>query len=390
MTDPAEQQDQDMMPEKYEGPTGLVVQDDGEYKNILDTARFNHLWRVAKTFAASQMVPEIFRNDPNSCMVALQMAFRLKVDPMMFLQKSYVIKGRPGIEATLAVALANTHGPFTGPIQYKWSGEKDKDDWTCTAYATHSETNELCEMPLDLKTVKAEGWYEKGGSKWKTMPRLMFMYRSAMWLIRAFCPEVILGLHSIDELQDTGGETIDITPIEATHAKLKVLKQEVESGLTEKEREAMPGQVPPSEKPVTEEEAFRAEWINLRHAGYSDYIFKNLDAIKIALKRYPGLEAEMKAKWEKVGYTAPWPLDPPEESGPPEEPEGWLPNDELADIFKRIGMDLEAGGDKIRDYMAAQGLEGDEIEQKLADLGIYTDPEAWESFWEKVLTGQPL
>ncbi|MBW1713852.1 MAG: hypothetical protein JRJ59_11960, partial [Deltaproteobacteria bacterium] len=142
----------------------LVVRDDGEFANWLDTARFNQSWRIAQVFADSQMVPDHFKGDPASCMVAIQMAFRLDVDPMMFLQKSYIVGGKPGIEATLAIGLVNKRGPFTGPIQWKFEGEGESRK--CTAYATHKVTGELCEMPLGWDTVEKEGWASKNGSKW--------------------------------------------------------------------------------------------------------------------------------------------------------------------------------------------------------------------------------
>ena len=196
----------------YEGPKDMIVQDDSEFANLLDTAKFNHLWRVANIFSSSKMVPDHFRGDPASTLVALQMAFRLQVDPLMLLQKTYVLKGKPGIEAQLAIALINTRGPFKGPIQ--WNLEPNADKPTkCTAWAIHKITGQRCDISLDMDTVKAEGWYGKDGSKWKTIPAQMFRYRTAMWLGRAYCPEVLMGLYSVDELIDGGtGETIDITP----------------------------------------------------------------------------------------------------------------------------------------------------------------------------------
>jgi|GEM_PF-469583 len=64
---------------------------------------------------------------------------------------------------------------------------------------------------------------------------------------------------------------------------------------------------------------FREEWINLRAAGYSTYVFKNLERFKAA---DPKDQAEGREKWLKLyGETGdPWPLDPkPEEPAPPAE-----------------------------------------------------------------------
>lgn len=197
----------------------LVVHDDSEFSTLLDTARFNQTWRVAKLFAASKLVPVHFQGQPESVFVMLQMAFRLQIDPMMTLQNTYMVHGRPGMESKLIIALVNSRGPFTGPIQWRMEGQGSGRK--CTAYATHKATGAVCEATVTWEMVEAEGWSKKDGSKWKTMPDLMFRYRSAAFLARLYCPEVIMGMASVDELDDIGKQKYeaidlptDITPAE--------------------------------------------------------------------------------------------------------------------------------------------------------------------------------
>ncbi len=85
--------------------TKVAVVDDSEFSNWLDTARFEHIWRMAKVFSETSMVPSVFQKKPADCMVAIQMALRCGIDPMMFLQNSYVISGKPSIETKLAIAM---------------------------------------------------------------------------------------------------------------------------------------------------------------------------------------------------------------------------------------------------------------------------------------------
>lgn len=195
-----------------------IVRDDSDFSNILDTAKFNHMLRVADVFSKSTIVPEHFQGQHANCMIALQMAFRLDVDPMMFMQKSYVVHGKPGIESQLKIALANKRGPFSGPIQWSVHRSATGEIQSCTAWAKHARTGEKCEYTLHLETVKAEGWdvkKDKQGnniSKWRTMPEKMFKYRSASWLIDLYCPEVTLGLATAEELMEMdAARTVDVT-----------------------------------------------------------------------------------------------------------------------------------------------------------------------------------
>ena len=50
--------------------------------------------------------------------------------------------------------------------------------------------------------AKEENWYQKSGSKWKTLPELMPQYRSAAFLVRAYAPELSMGLQTIEEVED--------------------------------------------------------------------------------------------------------------------------------------------------------------------------------------------
>ena len=53
--------------------------------------------------------------------------------------------------------------------------------------------------------VKGEGWLDKSGSKWKTMPEQMFTYRAASFFARKYCPDVLMGLQTVEEVRDVSG-----------------------------------------------------------------------------------------------------------------------------------------------------------------------------------------
>jgi hypothetical protein len=176
-----------------------------------DVDKFEQAQRVAKMFASSTMVPEHFRNNVGNCMIGLNFAARVGLDPFMCLQKMYIIHGKPGIEAQLMIALINRSGRFT-PLKFKLDGEGKS--LQCTCYATEKSTGEECEQTIDWGMVTAEGWDKKAGSKWKTMPKLMIQYRSAAFFGRLYCPEAIMGMMSNDELHDIA------EPVTVTHSSI--------------------------------------------------------------------------------------------------------------------------------------------------------------------------
>lgn len=221
----------------------LVVHDSSQFANLLDTAKFEHLWRLSNAFSRSELVPAQFVGKPENCFIAIQMAIRLGVDPFMFMQSCYIVHGRPGLEAKLAIALANSSGVFKGPIQFRMEGEGKQRQ--CTAFATVRETDERIEMTVSWAMVEAEGWNKKNGSKWLTMPEIMFRYRAAMILIRTHCPEVIMGMQSKEEIEDT---------LVQAERPARQLARSLES-LTEQMESVGPVTVDPSgaHVPITEE-----------------------------------------------------------------------------------------------------------------------------------------
>lgn len=187
----------DIVPVKQ--ATDMTIDQDNMF---FDIAAFEHAQRVSTMLASSTLVPEHFRGKENvgNCMIALNLALRLKLDPFMIMQKVYMIKGKPGIESQLAIALINKSGIFTTPLRFKLEGEGMQKK--CTAFATEKTSGEVCSAECSMQLAKDEGWLAKPGSKWKTMPDMMLKYRSAMFFARINCPEVLLGMSSADEVQD--------------------------------------------------------------------------------------------------------------------------------------------------------------------------------------------
>lgn len=156
--------------------------------------KFELAQRVAAVFASSDMVPVHYRKKPSNVLIAMNMAERMGLDPFMVMGKTYIIKGKIGIEATLAIALINSSGKFE-PLQYKFNEAKTE----CFAHAKFVQTGEVYEgSTVSLQMAKDEGW----GSKWRTLPELMLQYRSAVFFARVYCPEAIMGLYTRDELVD--------------------------------------------------------------------------------------------------------------------------------------------------------------------------------------------
>ena len=162
--------------------------------------------KMAKILASSELVPEgSYRGKPANCLIALDMANRMNMSPMNIMQNLYVVKGRPSWSGQYCISAINGCGRFT-PLEFVQLVNEDGSTKGYFAQATVIATGKICTgSPVTWDMVKAEGWYDKPGSKWKTMPDQMFRYRAAAFFARTFCPDVLMGLQTVEEVKDVRG-----------------------------------------------------------------------------------------------------------------------------------------------------------------------------------------
>ena len=166
--------------------------------NFTDKDRRAELWSVAKMLSEASIIPAAFHNKPADCFIALHLADMLGADPLVIMQNLYVIRGRPGWNASFAIAQANRSGVFDGRITYDESGAGDS--LSVVAIATLAATGETVRsIAVDMAMATAEGW--TSNKKYQSMPLLMLRYRAAMFLIRQVCPEVLLSVPLADEIE---------------------------------------------------------------------------------------------------------------------------------------------------------------------------------------------
>lgn len=171
-------------------------------------------YKVAQMIAGSDLVPEgTYKGKPNNCLIAIEMANRTGFGLLHIMQNLYVVKGKPSWSGQFCAAAVNASNRFS-PLTYVRILDDNGGTKGYYAKATRLSDGEICEgSPVTWDMVKAEGWYDKNGSKWKTMPDLMFHYRAAAFFVREHCPEVLCGLQTVEEVQDVKGYD---TPKETT------------------------------------------------------------------------------------------------------------------------------------------------------------------------------
>jgi len=180
--------------------------DDGAALNAFASiANFEAAQRMGKMLCRSSLVPKAYQGEENlgNCIIALELAARIGASVFMVMQNLHIIQGRPGWAAQFLIASVNASGRFT-PLRFRAEGKIGEDSYGVRAVAKDIKSGEELEGTLiTWEMVKGEGWLGKPGSKWRTMPAQMFLYRAGSFWTRTYAPEIGLGLQTAEELHDT-------------------------------------------------------------------------------------------------------------------------------------------------------------------------------------------
>ena len=172
---------------------------------LLNTKALAMINRLADRYANSGMVPDTYKGKPDNCFTALELAARMDVSPMLIFQNLYIVQGKPSWAGQACKALIDGSGKFKDS-EYVLVGNPADDTWGCYLQAVNVKTGKLVKgSTVTIKLAKDEGWLNKNGSKWKTMPEQMMKYRAAAFFARTECPEVLMGFQTADEVQDVNG-----------------------------------------------------------------------------------------------------------------------------------------------------------------------------------------
>ena len=120
-----------------ERPKPMPVHDESEFAQLLDSDRFAQMFRIANAFSESTLIPEVFQGKPANCFVALQMAVRLRVDPMMLMR---IARGRVAVYRPIdcdAPTPTRASGPI-GPTAYMVFA-----DWNLAEFARKTPSLDL-------------------------------------------------------------------------------------------------------------------------------------------------------------------------------------------------------------------------------------------------------
>jgi len=180
---------------------------------------FGNIMEMSEMLAMSTIVPQTYQRKKENCFIALELANRMNVPVMMVMQNLYVVQGKPSWSGQAIATMLMNNKKYTD-IELHYTDEnitdpekrkqhRMSDAWGAYVTATRvSSGKTVTGSAVTMGVAKAEGWSTKTGSKWKTMPQLMLGYRAYAWFARVYCPDLMMGVQTDDEVMDVSDEVV--------------------------------------------------------------------------------------------------------------------------------------------------------------------------------------
>lgn len=194
---------------------------------------FEQAQRMAQCLAQSTMVPKDYQGQQGlaNCMIAMEVAGRMKISPLVVMQNMVPIHGKPTWSSSFLIGTINASGRFS-PLRFHFDNEDNPT--SCYAEAKDLASGDILKgQKVTLEMAKKEGWASRAGSKWPTMPGQMLTYRAASFWVRVYCPEISLGLVTQEEALDAAVETVTVEEVPAVPEPIQAapVDDHVEEGL---------------------------------------------------------------------------------------------------------------------------------------------------------------
>ena len=178
-----------------------------------DTSLFNQTYKMATLLAKSELVPPNYQGKVENCMIAIDIANRMGMSPIVVTQNSQIVRNKFSWTGSSCKGMIDACGKYR-KTNYVEVGERGKDSWGFKLRAIDRDGEVIDGVTVTVEMAKAEGWYNTN-PKWKSMTELMLKYRCAAFFMRTECASLAMGFLTAEENEDIAYNEVPETNISA-------------------------------------------------------------------------------------------------------------------------------------------------------------------------------
>lgn len=174
-----------------------VVSDDSSISYILDTARFEHTWRIAGSMARASLIPKHlkgvdFEQTQANCFLVVNQSLRWGFDPFVVMASTYEVGNKLAFEGKLIAAVINARANLEERLSYEFNDGKG-DALELTVSGKIKGEKKARTITITVGQARTEN------KMWTRDPEQKLMYNGALKWARRHMPEIIMGIISDDD-----------------------------------------------------------------------------------------------------------------------------------------------------------------------------------------------
>lgn len=213
---------------------------------------FAELEKFSHFMALSNFMPKHLRGKQADCLAILLQSMRWEMDPFAVAQKTYFVNDGMAYEAQLVNAIVLSRADLKSRPKITWDGEGES--LKCKVSAVFNGEDEPQEFEAEIKTITT-----KNSPLWKQQPKQQLAYFALRAWSRLYCPDVLMGVYTKDEIEDNAahfgpGNAIDVTPepefMENIEAGIKAEKETIEPVNSTPAHDPETGEIIPPAQPA--------------------------------------------------------------------------------------------------------------------------------------------
>lgn len=194
---------------------------------VFNVQALGQLTAFADLMAQSAVtVPKHLAGKPADCMAIVMQAMQWGMNPYAVAQKTHLVNGVLGYEAQLVNAVISSSNAIQGRFHYEYggdwekiAGQKDGRDelglFIRVGAVLRGEADITWGEPIYLADITT-----RNSPLWKTAPKQQIAYLAVKYWARLYCPEVILGVYSPDEVEPRAEKEINPAPQRVSLAEI--------------------------------------------------------------------------------------------------------------------------------------------------------------------------
>ena len=189
--------------------------------------------QLATIMSRSNFVPQHCRGNEGNCLAIIMQASRWGMDPFAVANKAYFTKdgAPPAFESQLVNAVVNSSGALSGRLRVRMEGEGEKLRCTVSGYLRADPNDEK------IKTQSIARITVRNSPLWKSDPEQQLLYYTTRAWARAWCPEVLLGVFTPDEVPVDPERARVVSPLMPRRDAMQIAEYDEDAGEVDRDQE---------------------------------------------------------------------------------------------------------------------------------------------------------